>query len=246
MQVKTADIHRDERVPLLLTAAAVLLGASAFAKVAGFYVERGRMQGIAGLARTQRDPNDLQGCLSQAKKVAEAIRQKNLFVKEPPKEHPVKQVDGILGSEAFIAGTWYKAGDKVGDAKIIEITSTYVKVEWEGKEQNFAPIGAAPSGPPSPEPAAKEAKKEPTPEEPKAAVKAEAAQVQTPEPVEEEDPLGWLGVKMSPRLRAALLEKWNSASDEEKAQAKQEWDRMSDGDKQRAIDQMEQHVDDIR
>ncbi|MEN6577388.1 MAG: hypothetical protein ABFD90_13680 [Phycisphaerales bacterium] len=232
-------------MPLLLAAAAVLLGASAFAKVAGFYVERERMQGLAGLTQAQRDPNGLKDCLSQAKKTADAIKQKNLFVKEPPKEHPVKQVDGILGNEAFIAGKWYKAGEKVGDAKIIEITSTYVKVEWDGKEQNFAPIGAAPSGPPS-EPVAKEAKKEPKPEEPKPTVKVEAAKAPTPEPVEEDDALAWLGVKLSPRLRAALLEKWNGASDEEKAKAKEEWNRMSDSDKQQAIDQMEQHVDDIR
>jgi len=245
MQVKTADIHRDERVPLLLTAAAVLLGASAFAKVAGFYVERGRMQGLASLAQAERDPNGLQECLSEAKKVADAIKQKNLFVKEPPKEHPIKQVDGILGDEAFIAGKWYKAGAKVGEAKILEIGPTYVKVEWEGKEQNFAPIGAATSGSPAPAPVAKEVKKEPTSEAPKAVVKTEAAKVETPEPVEE-DPLAWLGVKLSPRLRAVLLEKWNSTSEEEKAQAKEEWNRMSDGDKQRAVDQMEQHVDDIR
>ncbi len=243
--MRTADIHRDERVPLLLTAAAVLLGASAFAKVAGFYVERGRMQGIADLARAECDPNGLKECLGQAKSVADAIKEKNLFIKTPPKEHPVKQVDGILGNEAFIGGKWYKAGDKVGEARIVEIGPTYVKVEWEGTEKNFAPIGAATSGPPSPPPAAKEVKKEPMPEEPKPAVKTEVAVVAAPEPVEE-DPLGWLGVKLSPRLRAALLEKWNGASDEEKAKAKEEWDRMSDGDKQRAIDQMEQHVDDIR
>jgi hypothetical protein len=244
--VKTADIHRDERVPLILAAAAVLLGASAFAKVAGFYVERGRMQGLAGLAQARHDPNGVKDCLSQAKKTADTIKQNNLFVKEPPKEHPIKQVDGILGNEAFIGDKWYKAGDKVGDARIVEITSTYVRVEWDGKEQNFAPIGATVSEPPSPPPVAKEVKNEVKPEEPKPAGTAEAAKVEAPQPVEEDDPLGWLGVKLSPRLRAALLTKWNSASDEEKAKAKEEWDKMSDGDKQQAVDQMEQHVDDIR
>jgi hypothetical protein len=244
MQVKTGDIHRDERAPLLLTAAAVLLGVSAFAKVAGFYVERGRIQGLAGLARVEGDPNNLTECLSQAKKTADAIKQKNLFIKEPPKEHPIKQVDGILGSEAFIAGQWYKAGDKVGDAKIIEIRPTYVKVEWDGKETNFAPIGAAVSEPPPP-PAAKEVKKEATPEEAKPEVKTQVAKAEAPEPVEEEDPLGWLDVRMSPRLRAKLIEKWNSASEEEKAQAKKEWDRMSDSEKQQAIDQIENHIDDL-
>ncbi len=245
--MKTADIHRDERVPLFLTAAAVLLGASTFAKVAGFYVERERMRGLAGLARVEEDPNRLTECMNQTKKTADAIKQKNLFVKQPPKEHPIKQVDGIFGNEVFIAGQWYKVGGKVGDAEIIDIQPTCVKVVWEGKEQNFTPFGAAPSESPAPPPAVpKEVKKEPTPEAPKPVVKAEVAKVEAPEPVEEEDVLGWMGVRLSSRMRAFLLEKWNGASEEEKAKAKEEWNRMSDSEKQRVVDQMETHIDDIR
>ncbi|MBP7052932.1 MAG: hypothetical protein KBE65_18155 [Phycisphaerae bacterium] len=246
MQVRTGDIHHDGRVPRLLAAAAVLLGVSAFAKVAAFYVERGQIQGLAGLARIGDEPNGLAGYQDQAKKAAEAIKQKNLFIKEPPKEHPIKQVDGILGDEAFIAGQWYKAGGKVGDAKIIEIGPTYVKVEWEGKEQSFAPIGAAVSAPSAPPPAPKEVNKEPAPEAPKPEAKAAPAKEATPEPVEPDDPLAWLNVRMSARLKAFLVEKWNGASEEEKARAKEEWNRMSDSDKQRAIDQMESHVDEMR
>jgi hypothetical protein len=239
MQVKTADTYRNDRGPLLLAAAAVLLGASAFAKVAAFYVERGRMHGISGPSRLVCDPNGLKECLGTAKKTAEAIRQKNLFIKEPPKENPVKQVDGILGNEAFIAGKWYKAGAKVGDAKIIEIRPTFVKVEWDGKTTNFAPIGALTKE--SAPPAAKEPKKEAPAEAPKVEAKAEVVKVETPAPVEE-DPLGWLGVKLSARLRAILLEKWSHASDEEKAKAQEDWNKMSDSEKQQRVDMMEQRM----
>ena len=185
---------------LLLAAAAVLLGVSAFAKVMGFYVERGRMQGIAGLSRTQDDPNGLKECLGRAKKTADTIRQKNLFIKEPPKEHPVKQVDGILGSEAFIAGKWYKAGEKVGDARIVEIRPTFVKVEWDGKTTDFAPIGAATAGTACRRRRPRSRRRKLRPRRRSREVKAEVAKVETPAPVEE-DPLGWLGVKLSPRLQ---------------------------------------------
>jgi len=240
MSMKTTDAYRKDRVLPVLAAIAVLLGASAFAKVAGFCVECGQMQGFAGFTQARPDPNSLKTCLGEAKKAADAIRQKNLFIKEPPKENPVKQVDGILGSEVFIAGKWYKAGEKVGDAEILEIRPTFVKVRWDGKETSFAPIGSASSGPPSPPPAAKEVKKETAPEAPQA-TEAKAVKVEAPAPAEE-DPLGWLGVTLSPRLRAMLLEKWNGASEEEKAKAKEEWNKMSDDQKQQAIDQMEQHM----
>ncbi len=241
MQVKTADIHRNSQTPLILMSIALLLGASAFAKVMAFYAGRGQMQGVAGWNRTEPDPNALKDCLGEAKKVAEAIKQKNLFIKEPPKEHPIKQVDGILGNEAFIAGKWYKAGEKVGDATIMEIRPTFIKVDWDGKTTNLAPIGAAESSRPSPPPTAKEPAKETPAETPKAEAKAAAAPVEAVEAVEE-DPLGWLDVKMSPRLRAMLMEKWNGASDEEKARAKEEWNKMSDSEKQRIVDQMENQM----
>lgn len=228
-------------------AAAALLGALAFAKVAAFYAEKGRIQGVACVGKVECDPNGLKSCLDQAKKAADAIKEKNLFIKEPPKEHPVKQVDGILGNEAFIAGNWHKAGDKVGDAKIIEVRPTYVKVEWEGKTTNFAPIGSAtaePSGPPA---AKQEPKKETAAEAKKDQAKpAESAEVETTVAAQEEDPLGWLGVNVSPRLKAFLMEKWNSASEEEKKQAQEQWSRMSDSEKQQAMDQMERSMDSMR
>ncbi len=241
MQVKTADIHRNSQMPPILMAVALLLGASTFAKVTAFYADRGRMQGVGACRRAEPDPNAVKACLGEAKKVAEAIKQKNLFIKEPPKEHPVKQVDGILGSEAFIAGQWRKAGDKVGDATIVEICPTFVKVEWDGKTTNLAPIGAAISGRPTPPPAAQESKKETPGEAPKVETKAAAASAEAVDVVEE-DPLGWLRIRMSPRLRAMLMEKWNGASDEEKARAKEEWGRMSDSEQQRIVDEMEKHL----
>ena len=221
---------------MVLVAAAVLLGAWACAKVAGFYVQRGQMQGVLMLAQGERDPNRLKQSLGEAKKTADTLKQNNLFVKTPPKQHPVKQVEGILGSEAFIAGKWYKVGDKIADAKIVTISATKVEIEWDGKKTSFSPIGAASSSPPAP-PAAAAEKKEPGPQPPKPpevkVVKAEA-----PAPVED-DPLAWLGVKLSPRLRALLLEKWNNASPEEKEKGKEEWNKMSDEQKQQAIQGME-------
>lgn len=235
MQIRTADKNR-ERISLLLVAAAVLLGTWACAKVAGFYVQRVRMQRVLTLTESGRDPNSLKQSLGQAKKAAETLKKSNLFVKTPPKQNPVKQVEGILGSEAFIAGKWYKVGDRIAEAKIVTIGATKVEIEWDGKKTSFSPIGAAGSGPPTP-PVAAASKKEagPPPAKPPEAkvVKAEA-----PAPVED-DPLAWLGVKLSPKMRALLLEKWNSASPEEREKGKEEWNKMSDEQKQQAIQGME-------
>jgi len=220
----------------VLTAAAVLLGASAFAKVAGFYVQRGRLQGVLTVAQSERDPNRVKQCLGEAKKTADTLKQNNLFVKAPPKENPVKQVEGILGQEAFVAGKWYKVGDKIADAKILAIHATNVTIEWNGKETSFSPISAVSAGPSGP-PAAAGPKKEAGPQPPKPP-EAKVVKPQAPAPAEE-DPLAWMGVKLSPKLRAIFLEKWNSASPEEKEKGKEQWNKMSDEQKQQTVQAME-------
>ncbi len=239
MQLQALGKKR-ERASLALVAAAVLLGAWACAKVAAFYVQRGQMQSVLTLGQTVRDANNLQQSLGAAKKAADTLKQSNLFVKAPPKENPIKQVDGILGNEAFIAGKWYKVGEKIADAKIVAIEATKIEVEWDGKKTSFAPIGAtSAAAPPPPPPAAAEPKKkEAAPAPPPKPPEIKEVKAVPPAPVEE-DPLAWLGVKLSPKLRAMLLEKWNSASPEEREKAQKEWNNMPEDKKQEAIQQME-------
>lgn len=215
----------------------MLLGVLACAKVAAFYVERKRVQGIAASAGKGAEPNDVQRCLEQARKAADGLEEKNLFVKKPPRQHPVKQVDGILGAEALISGKWYKVGDKVGDAKILEIGPTEVKIEWDGKETAFPPLAAASSGPSRP-PARGPAKNGgPAPPEP--ATQAEAAKAEARAAPAADDPFAWMGVSLSPRVKEKLLEHWNNLSEEEKEQKKQEWNEMSDEQKQQTVEALE-------
>ncbi len=228
---------RNERASLILGAIAVLLGVLACAKVAAYHIQRKRVQGIAASAGTRAEPNDLQRCLEEARKAADELEEKNLFVKKPPREHPVKQVDGILGAEALISGKWYKVGAKIGDAKILEIGPTEVKIEWDGKEKTFTPMAAAgsgPSGPPARERASKGA-----PSPPRPATQAEAVKAEAPAAPTEDDPLAWMGVNLSPQVREKLLEHWNKLSDEEKEQRKQEWNEMDEGQKQQTIEALE-------
>jgi hypothetical protein len=239
MQVSAIHNNRN-RISCGLLAAAVLLGVFTVAKVAAFCVQCGRMQALGSLAGSAGDPERLKQSLGEAKKTVDSLKQNNLFVKAPPKQNPVKQVEGILGQEAFIGGKWYKVGDKVADAKIIAIAATQVEVEWDGKKTSFSPIASAGSGPAAPQagpggPPRKEAGPQP-PKPPKAEMAKPAA------PPTEDDPLAWMGVKLSPKLRAMFLERWNKASPEEREKGQQEWNKMSDEQKQQAVQGMEQRM----
>jgi hypothetical protein len=165
-----------------------------------------------------------------------------LFAPPLPKKHPVSQVSGILGNEVLINSKWYKVGDKIGDAKIVAIESTLVKIEWEGKEKVFAPISAKSA--PAPKKVVKKAVVKEKAEPKKIAAKMEKTVVEkvATEPVEE-DPLAWMGVTLSAKLREKFLEKWNESSDAEKEKMKEQWGKVPDEQKQQMIDQMEQNID---
>jgi hypothetical protein len=141
---------RVEPLARILLAVAVLLGALMLVKVAGFFLASSKVTVAAarkGGAGT--DANGLKESLTQARTSAEQLKKQNLFVKTTPKQHPISEVLGILGDEALINDKWYKVGDSVGDAKIVAIEPTRVRVAWDGQEKEFSPIGAGGSGGPA-------------------------------------------------------------------------------------------------
>jgi hypothetical protein len=239
MRSETANHRQRDRVSFALVAAAVLLGALSLANVASFLRTQRVIAQVRSMAR--QDPNDLQASLRKARESADALKKNNLFVKQAPKEHPVKQVDGILGNEVLIADKWYKLGEKVGDAAIVAIAPTEVTIEWNGQKKTFAPMATATAqqeSPPAPAAGKPEAAKGPEPGKP--APQAPPGEAKAAAPPAENDPLAWMGITLSPKLRESLLARWNSASDEEKEKAKAEWNKMPEPEKQKAIDMMEQ------
>jgi hypothetical protein len=232
----THNRHRD-LASFALAVIAVLLGALVIAKAASYFQVQRIAAQVRGLGR--QDPNDLRESLHEAKATADALKKSNLFIKAPPKQHPVKQVDGILGSEVLIGQKWYKVGDKVGDAKIVAISSTSVTVEWDGKEKTFAPIAGASAEPPA-TPAVAEAKAEKPPEPTKTQAQTPPAEVKVAAaPAQPEDPFAWVGMEIPPRLREKLLEQWSKLSPEQQEEAKRQWTRMSPEEKKENIDRME-------
>ncbi len=233
--------QKKKLISIILLWFSVLLGIVILVKVADFFVTLAKAEGLIedAVVHSRLDPNDTERYFAESGKVAEQLKKKNLFVTPEPKQHPVKQISGILGNEVLIKGKWYKAGDKIGDAKITAIEPTQVRIEWDGKEKTFAPINAASAAKPK-----KKVKKPPV-------KKPESKKIETPvqEPAEEqaidvpeEDPLAWMGVKLSPKARKRLLEMWNKMSDEQKQRWKERWNNMSDEQKQQAVDSMEQHL----
>ena len=124
------------------------------------------------------DPNALQAHLTQQQEVADALKQKNMFMATPQPAPP--KVTGILGDSALINGKWCKAGETHGDTKIISVDVTEAKVEWQGKEMTLTlvkfPSAAPPKAP---------ARKPPPTAQPAPPPTEQPAEVKASEPTEE-------------------------------------------------------------
>lgn len=209
------ELHRDRIEPLarILLAVAVLLTALTFVKGAGFLVSSSTAKVLA----RRTDPNgaeavDLAGLLAQARSSAEELKKKNLFVLSPPKKHPVEQVLGILGDEVLINDKWYKAGDSVGEAKVVAIEPTRVRIAWDGQETTFSPIGSGGSGA---EPSRRSAPSgRPAPRD--------RAQMAVTGQRDGRDSADRDGPFLSPEERKQLKDRWTTMSPEERQRTRDE------------------------
>ncbi len=148
--------EKKEFVSTALLVVSVLSAVLILFKVTGFFTAPAKAASAVKHAFEQSEPNstNVTDQLAKFKKVADALKKSNLFSPPPPKQNPIKAVMGIFGDEALINGKWYKAGAKVGDAKILAVNPTSVETEWNGKKKTFSPIdgagGSSPSGPSRP------------------------------------------------------------------------------------------------
>jgi hypothetical protein len=142
--------EKKELLPGVLLVASAFLAVLALIKVTAFFVASARAENIVEQAIEQSNTDDksTEEYFAESTKLADELKKNNLFAPPPPKQHPVKEVWGIFGDQALIKDKWYDVGDKVGNAKIVAIGATSVKIEWDGKEKAFAPIDAKGSSQP--------------------------------------------------------------------------------------------------
>ncbi|MHC4487590.1 MAG: hypothetical protein ACYS9C_03280 [Planctomycetota bacterium] len=142
--------QKKELIPLVLFGASVLMALLILIKVVGFFMFSARAENLIerAIAQNDTDTKDTKKYFAESKALAEGLKKNNLFAPPPPKQHPIKEIWGILGDEVLIEGKWYKVGDTIGDAKILAIGPTSAKIDWNGAEKVFLPIDAAIPEPP--------------------------------------------------------------------------------------------------
>ncbi len=135
---------KKEVIPLVLLGASAVCAVLILVKTTSFFAASAKAENLVKRAVAQNGSNDkeIKEVVAKSCAIADGLKKANLFSPPVPKQHPVTSVSGILGDEALIGGKWYKAGDRVQDARIVAVEATQVRIEWEGREKTFAPLQA--------------------------------------------------------------------------------------------------------
>lgn len=138
-------IWKKESLPAVLLGAALVFGVLILFKITDFIEASARAQNIVEMAIVQNKPSAerTRAAAMASESIAEELKKYNLFSPPPPPRNPVASVLGILGDEALIGDRWYKAGDMIGNAEIVAIEPTQVRVQWQGRETVFVPMEIA-------------------------------------------------------------------------------------------------------
>jgi len=129
-------------IPLVLIGVSAAFAFLILIKTTSFFVASAKAETLVRRAVSQTMPNAeaLKECEAKSFAIADELKKSNLFSPPVPERHPVSSVLGILGDEVLIGDKWYKAGDKVGDARIVAVEASQVRIEWQGREKVFTPI----------------------------------------------------------------------------------------------------------
>ncbi|MCF7955624.1 MAG: hypothetical protein K9M75_07475 [Phycisphaerae bacterium] len=231
-------------LPATLIVMSLTLAAVTCAKVVISKTETAKISGNIDLAVSagQMDDDEVKKYHEKFASAVAILKKKSVFAPSPQaKTNPVKSVEAIMGDEALINNKWYKAGESIGEAKIVKVASAEVTVLWNGKETKLSPISA---------PTNYAIREKPQPVKDPHVVQAKAVEsddhgtqnTQITANAVTEDEFAWIGVKISPELKARFLEQWNKLSDEQKTEGKERWQAMPDGQKQMYVDQMEMRM----
>ena len=235
--------RKNEAMSLVLLLALFVFSGLTAGKLVGYAMNNGSFQSaIEANSRTKESTEEnLKKYREQNKKIAKALKDKNLFYAPPAKPKPPSSCQAIFGDEAYIDGKWVKVGATLkAGAKLIAIEATYVVIEHEGKESKLAPIAAAETS--GPKPARTKTSSTKGTKVPGTGIKPVDKKgkgtTDKTTSVAGED-FSWLGVELSPELQDKLARIWAMMPDSEKEQAKEKWMSMSDEEKDKALKEFE-------
>jgi type II secretory pathway component PulC len=127
---------------IIVFAALILL------KITGFYSVCANTQQVIEQTIANFDAPRLDVELKKDREIVDSLSANNVFNAVPVSitaisQNPITEIRAIVGSSVLINGEWHKAGDSIGNAKIVAVEPTQITVEFEGRQTTYRTVDAS-------------------------------------------------------------------------------------------------------
>lgn len=171
-----------------------------------------------------------------SQRIAQELIENNMFMITEEKSCPIKDVNAIMGKEVLIHGQWYKVGEEVGDAIILEIGASYAKVKWRDTEKiiglsNEIPkiIFRQPGRGTAPR--VNQVLRIQVPD---------SSQQTTAATQNQQDSLAWMGMQLTAEQRQKVETVWSRVPEQLRSVMQQQWANMPEAERTRSLQQLDQ------
>ena len=138
---------KKETVTFVLVCVGAVIVFTIFVKITDSVVYAKKAEGVMKKAFAQNQQNQqpevIDKLIEPSQGIADNLKRRNAFnigMAQRQIQFPVSMVNGIFGSEALINDRWYKQGDQIGEAVLVAIEPTQVRIKWQDDERIFVPI----------------------------------------------------------------------------------------------------------
>jgi hypothetical protein len=169
-----------------------------------------------------------------SQKIAQELIENNMFMPNEQRECPIKDINGVMGNEVSIQGQWYKVGDSVGDAIILDIGASYAKIRWHNTEKILELSNEVLVSLPRQQgirsmPRVNQVVR----------IQVPAAATQTPAAQNQPDSLAWMGVQLSADQRQKVETLWSSMPEQIRSVMQQQWSNMPEAERTRSLQELD-------
>ncbi len=228
----------NKKIFWVLFVCLIIFAGLLFAKMVGFLVTSAATEQMLeqNISQSNSDSRDYT-IEDDSQKIAQALIENNMFMPPERRDCPIKDVNGIMGDEVLIWGQWYKVGDSVGDAIILEVGASYAKVKWrdtirtlELSKEVPAVFARQPSrGGMGTAPVLNQI----------ARIPQTGVTPQINGPVQQ-DSLAWMGVQLTTDQRQKLETLFSRVPEQLRSVMQQQWTNMPEAERTRNLQQLDQ------
>ena len=234
MNTETEKNKRNLRLVLICVCSALLIGLLCAKLVAFFVASSDTDILIRDAIQATLDSENIDTNDADSQKILDNLKRKNLFMPIEQRDCPIKDVNGIMGNEVLIKGQWYKVGDRVGDAIILEVGASYAKVKWFDSEKILELSSELPVQATRQQMAQRTGARFQINQPTRPQQVAESQQTS-----QNQDQLAWMGVQLTTEQRQKVEMVWNRMPEQFRSMMQQQWSNMPQAERTRSLQELD-------